>query len=186
MFRVRLTGAGVAFAAVSDVIRTPRLDLRPLRAGDLDVLAALYADPTTMQYLGGGETATREETAQWLLDAIAAHERRGYGMVAFERRDDGVVVGRGGYKWWQVEGKDHLEIGWLVDPSCRRSGYATEAGAGLRDHAFDVLDQDHVISVIRAENVASIRVAEKVGERYWRDWTTPGAVRVRLYRVDRS
>ena len=63
---------------------------------------------------------------------------------------------------------------------------ATEAGIGLREHAFHVLGWDEVISVIQPGNLASIRVAQKVGEDYWKDWSTPGGVRVRLYRVGRD
>jgi RimJ/RimL family protein N-acetyltransferase len=172
--------------AVEHVIRTPRLQLRPLRPGDLDTLAEMYSDAETMAHIGAGETATREETAEWLLNAIAGFERAGYGLMAATELFTGHMVGRCGYKLWQVDGRDHIEIGWMTHRDRTSRGYATEVGIGLRDHAFDVLDLDHVISVIQPANAASIRVAEKVGERYWRDWTTPGGIPVRLYRVDRD
>jgi RimJ/RimL family protein N-acetyltransferase len=162
------------------------LELRPLRPGDLDALDEMYSDAATVAHIGSGETATREGTAEWLLDAIAQFVRDGYGMMAATELGSGEMIGRCGYKLWQVEGKDHIEIGWLTRRDLTGRGYATEVGIGLRDHAFDVLDLDHVISVIQPANTASIRVAEKVGERYWRDWTTPGGVLVRLYRVDRN
>jgi RimJ/RimL family protein N-acetyltransferase len=44
-------------------------------------------------------------------------------------------------------------------------GYATEAGRAALDYAFEVLEKDHVISLIHPENRASIRVAERIGER---------------------
>jgi RimJ/RimL family protein N-acetyltransferase len=48
-------------------------------------------------------------------------------------------------------------------------GYATEAAMACRDHALGLLGRDRVISLIDPQNVASIRVAEKLDERYERD-----------------
>ena len=48
-------------------------------------------------------------------------------------------------------------------------GYATEAAAACRDHALGELGRDRVISLIDPQNTPSIRVAEKIGERYERD-----------------
>ena len=44
-------------------------------------------------------------------------------------------------------------------------GYATEASREALAFAFDVVGADHVISLIQANNVRSIRVAEKIGLR---------------------
>ena len=64
------------------------------------------------------------------------------------------------------------------------AGLATEQAIALRDHAFARLDVGHVIAVIQPENEASIRVAEKVGGRPWREWVTPGGQDVVLFRFD--
>ena len=47
-------------------------------------------------------------------------------------------------------------------------GYATEASREALAFAFDVVGADHVISLIQADNVRSIRVAEKLGQRFER------------------
>ena len=44
------------------------------------------------------------------------------------------------------------------------SGYATEGARAALAHAFTSLNKDRVISLIHAENRASIRVAERIGE----------------------
>ena len=44
-------------------------------------------------------------------------------------------------------------------------GFATEGARAALAHAFTELQQSHVISMIRPDNTASIRVAEKLGEQ---------------------
>lgn len=169
---------------VEVLIRTPRLLMRPLHAGDLDGLYAMYGDAEVMRFIGSGDPASREQTAEALLTSMAEYERDGYGLLATIERDTGCLVGRCGFKRWQVHGKDQLEIGWMIATEHQGCGLATEAGLGLRDHAFDNMGWDRVISVIQPDNAASIKVARKVGAEYWRDWTTPGGQKVVLYRAE--
>jgi RimJ/RimL family protein N-acetyltransferase len=82
----------------------------------------------------------------------------------------------------QLEGELELEIGWTTAREFWGNGYATEAALACRDHAFAELGRDHVISLIAPENVASIRVAEKIGESYERNVELPH-MKVGLYSI---
>ena len=55
---------------------------------------------------------------------------------------------------------------WICPASC---SYATEAAQSVRDYAFNTLRLPRLISMIDPQNVASIRVAEKLGMRYEKD-----------------
>ncbi len=50
-----------------------------------------------------------------------------------------------------------------MSPMFQGRGYATEAVTALIGYAFDTLDADVVRAFASAENLPSIRVAEKVG-----------------------
>ena len=63
----------------------------------------------------------------------------------------------------EVEGQEEVEIGWHVHRAQWNRGFATEAATACRDHCFDALGLERVISLIRPENVPSRRVAEKIG-----------------------
>ena len=56
-----------------------------------------------------------------------------------------------------------IEVGWMVDPARQGQGIATEAGRASLDWAFANLPVDEICSLIRADNAASVRVAEKLG-----------------------
>ena len=61
------------------------------------------------------------------------------------------------------------EIGWTLGREFWNQGYATEGAAACRDHALGPPGLTRVVSSIASENRASIRVAEKIGERYERE-----------------
>ena len=82
-------------------------------------------------------------------------------------------MGRAGL--WQPEGWPGLEVGWLLGRPHWGRGLATEAARAALDHAFNVVGAERVISLIRPDNHPSIRVAERLGERYERTIDVSGA-----------
>jgi RimJ/RimL family protein N-acetyltransferase len=56
-------------------------------------------------------------------------------------------------------------VGWTLRSQSWGRGYATEAAAKCIEFAFEQLHCDKVLSLIAEENVRSIRVAERLGER---------------------
>ncbi|MFB3738883.1 MAG: GNAT family N-acetyltransferase [Candidatus Velamenicoccus archaeovorus] len=47
-------------------LETDRLTLRAFAPDDLDDVAAMYADPEVVRFIGDGTAATREGSAEWL------------------------------------------------------------------------------------------------------------------------
>jgi RimJ/RimL family protein N-acetyltransferase len=62
-----------------------------------------------------------------------------------------------------IDGVDEIEIGYRMRPDYWNQGLTTEAALAVRDHAFRDLKLPRVISLIHPENIASQRVAEKIG-----------------------
>ena len=145
-------------------LETPRLTLRQVVESDLDALAAMYADAETMRFMGTGVTANRQETWRAIASMLGHWLLRGYGMWAVEERSSGSMVGRVGFI--DPEGWPGFELGWMIERSRRGRGYAPEAAAVALRYAHDVLRKERVISLIRPANAASIRVAEKIGQRH--------------------
>ena len=65
----------------------------------------------------------------------------------------------------------YLEVGWTLARDAWRQGYATEAASTAIEWAWTVLHAPRLISVIDPENLASARVAERVGMRRLREET---------------
>jgi RimJ/RimL family protein N-acetyltransferase len=155
---------GLPALATGLQLETPRLVLRQFVEADLDALAAMYADPGTMRYLGDGRTFDRAETWRAINGMLGHWLLRGYGMWAVAEKETGSMIGRVGFI--NPEGWPGFELGWIIGRSRWGRGYAPEAAAVALRYARDTLRQDRVISLIRPANAASIRVAEKIGQRH--------------------
>jgi len=65
-------------------------------------------------------------------------------------------------------------------------GYATEAGAAVRDDAFVSLELESIVAVHHPANSASRRIMEKLGMEFERDVVTTTRWPYRVYRLTRD
>jgi RimJ/RimL family protein N-acetyltransferase len=78
------------------------------------------------------------------------------------------------------------EIGWMLTRSAWGHGYATEAGAAVRDEAFVSLELESIVAVHHPANPASGRIMEKLGMEFERDVVSTTGWPYRLYRLTRE
>ncbi len=98
------------------------------------------------------------------MAARAPGEPGGWVQFSVKERGSGFLVGDVGLN--PAEGEPGvIKVGYTVAPAFQGRGYATEAVRALIAYAFDTLGADVVRAYADAENVASTRVAEKVGMR---------------------
>ena len=164
---------------------TEHLRLRPFAAdlSDLDALHEIQSDAHHMRFYP--HPFSREESRAWIERSLDRQERYGYSLWVIEDRRSGEVLGNCGPIPQVIDGVGEVEIGGSVTPRRARQGIATEAAAAWRDRCLGPLGMDHVISLIRPENVPSRGVAERIGMTVWKE-TLHGAERWLhlVYRVD--
>jgi RimJ/RimL family protein N-acetyltransferase len=144
-------------------LETERLLLRMFRETDLDAYAAMSADPEVMRYLGAGQPLTRADAWRQMAMLVGHWQLRGYGVWAVEERASGALVGRIGL--FNPDGWPGLECIWTLARAAWGKGYATEGARRALAYAFTELGLPRVISLIQPGNAASVRVAERIGER---------------------
>src|SRR5688572_19243817 len=145
------------------ILETQRLTLRHFELSDLDALHRLYNDPEIRAHFPGG-TLSLEETREELEWFLRGHpERPELGLWATVERGTGKVLGRCGLLPWSMDGRNEVELAYLIDRSRWGEGLATEAALGIIDYARDTLGLRRLISLISPDNAASTAVARKVG-----------------------
>ena len=145
-------------------LQTERLTLRRWTVDDFEPFAAMSADAEVMRFITPDGQPLSRFAAWQAFSAIVGHwHLRGYGLFAAVENATGQFVGRVG--GWYPEGWPEFEIGWTIRKEFWGKGYATEAARHCIDYAFTELNRPHLVSLILPENLRSIRVAERLGER---------------------
>lgn len=142
-------------------IETTRLVLRVPRLEDLDAMTTMMSDAETARFIGG----VMPRSVMWrvLMSLIGAWHAHGFAMFSVFEKTTGRWVGRLGP--WQPDGWPGTEIGWTISRDCWGRGYATEGAIAATDWAVDTLGWTDIIHSIAPENVASQRVARRLGSR---------------------
>jgi RimJ/RimL family protein N-acetyltransferase len=146
---------------MNHVLETERLTLREMTIDDLDFLHSMLSHPEVMRYYP--KCYSRTESEEWLNNQLNRYEKDGHGLWLVSDKDSGKPAGQVGLVMQLVNGAQQPEIGYMIHHEFWRRGLASEAAAGVREYAFEVLNKPRVISLIRPENLPSQGVAVKIG-----------------------
>lgn len=145
------------------ILETKRLYFRCLTMDDLDDLFTLYHSPDVRKYYSEGipnYEETRREL-EWIVDKC--YPKYGFGMWATIYKETGKFIGRCGLCPMDIEGNEEIEVAYMLDRDYWGHGLATEAAQAILNYGFERLGLKHLICVINPGNLASARVAEKIG-----------------------
>ena len=152
------------------VIATERLVLRELVAGDEPFLATM--------------TDSVQDPSTWLARCLMRYRRDGHGLWLALSRETGEPVGQIGLLQQDVPDVREAEVSYHLVAAARGRGFAVEGARAVVAWAF-ARGHDHVIALIRDDNLASQSVAKKLG-------MTPGELVThaglphRRWRIDRQ
>jgi len=141
------------------MLETERLLLRPPVATDFEGFADFMGDEQAAKYVGGLQA--RPIAWRSFLQIAGSWQILGFTMFSVIEKSSGAWIGRVGP--WMPEGWPGTEVGWGILPAYWGRGFATEAAVAAIDWAFETLGWEEVIHVIAPDNLASRRVAAKLG-----------------------
>ena len=151
---------------MSTVLETNRLLLRHQVIQDLDELWALYCDSQITKYIPDAPR-TREEAKEELEWHMHGHPRfPELGLWATVHKETGKFIGRCGLLPWTIDGQNEVEVAYTISRDYWGQGLATEAAQAILVYGFEKLNLTRLISIIDPENIASQRVAKKIGMKF--------------------
>jgi len=155
---------------MADEWLTERLRARPPRPADWGGYRALFRDPAIEEWLRPAPLPPfGDEDIRAMLHADELHwDLHQFGPWALLDRSDESLVGRGGLRWLELEGQLVVELPWTVASDRQGEGLAGEAAAAAVSWARTLALAD-VVALVRPQNAASLRVAEKAGLRRERE-----------------
>jgi len=168
------------------VLETKRLILRGHRLEDFGDCAATWADPVVTRYLGS-KPLTETEAWTRFLRYFGHWQVMGFGYWAVEEKGTGAFVGDIGFADYKRDIQPSIkgipEIGWVLAQAAHGKGYATEAVRAALAWGDMNFRPARTVCIVDAENLASIRVAEKCGFREYERTTYHGTAVVLFERA---
>jgi RimJ/RimL family protein N-acetyltransferase len=148
-------------------LHTPRLLIREMAMSDAEPIWTYSQHPRHRIYEPDPPRSLEafRGIVQWILNTQSERPRQYYYTVACLKDDPLALVGSVHITVRDVEHRQ-AEVGYSFNQAYWGAGYATEAAGALVAFAFRDLGMHRVFAdSIVGENVASVRVAEKLGMR---------------------
>lgn len=147
-------------------IETPRLRLSELAEDDAAFVLALLNTEGFLRHIGDRGVRSLDDARRYLREGPRdSYARHGHGLWKVTRKADGLPVGMCGLV--RREGLPRPDLGYAFLPEHTGQGLASEAGAAVLAHAFDVMHLPQVLAIVSPGNEASVRVLERIGMREW-------------------
>ncbi len=155
---------------------TPRLVLRSWIPADLAPFAEMCADPDVMRFIGDGSVRTPADAQMSIARSQESWAKHGWGLLAIECLETESFIGFCGLAEPDLLQplQPSVEIGWRLTRAAWGRGYATEAAAAVVDWAFSTVQLKRLVAVVQLDNLASHRVADKIGMRREQRTIVPG------------
>lgn len=146
------------------VFETQRLVLGRFTLDDASLLLSLNSDPEVLKYLH--EPVLQDEThvREILKTIILPQYEKNLGRWSVYTRDSNEFIGWCGLK--HRPELNEIDLGYRFIKTAWGKGYATEAARHTLDHGFRELNVQSITGRAHVENIASLRVLEKIGMEY--------------------
>lgn len=153
------------------IIETERLYLRELNINDADFFYHLNLDKDVLKYTGD-KPFVDLNSSKLFLENYDHYKKFGLGRWAVINKENNEFLGWCGLKF--SEELNEYDIGFRFFKKYWNKGYATESAKSCIEYGLGKLKLHEIIGRAMKENKASIKVLEKIGLEYNRDFDFEG------------
>jgi RimJ/RimL family protein N-acetyltransferase len=143
------------------VFETPRLFLRQFTEADAALILELNSDPEIVKYVHEPVLKTEEEAKNILVNIILPQYKNNLGRWAMHIKGTQEFIGWCGLKYRPE--LDEIDLGYRLMQKAWGKGLATEAARHTLEYGFKTLNLNLITGRAHIENIASIKVLEKIG-----------------------
>jgi ribosomal-protein-alanine N-acetyltransferase len=142
---------------------TERLRLRLFEEDDAEAYLAIASQPRVMWGHAQERPPTLDEMKEGIVKRNALWRKRGFCRGAVIELETGLLIGSVGLS--TIADTDEVEVVWTMSVESRNKGYATEAAREWLHHGLTGVGLDVIVALANPDNIASIRVMEKLNMR---------------------
>jgi ribosomal-protein-alanine N-acetyltransferase len=164
------------------ILETPRLVLREFDIDDAKSFYELNLNPNVIKYTGNSAFKDIDE-AKRFLENYSDYKENGFGRWAVINKSTEEFLGWCGLKYDKKS--DETDIGFRFFEKFWNQGFATESAKACLKYGFENLNLTTIIGRAMKENQASIKVLEKIGLHYVKDFDFDGQKGL-IYKIENT
>ncbi len=148
------------------IIETSRLILREITPDDAQNFYELNLNPRVIQFTGDSAFVSIDESKNFLQNYLD-YQKNGFGRWAVIEKTTNEFLGWCGLK--HDSEKNETDIGFRFFEKHWNKGFATESAKACLDYGFKELQLQSIVGRAMKNNLASIKVLEKIGMSYQKE-----------------
>lgn len=147
------------------ILETERVRLREFTLDDSEFILQLVNTPSWIQFIGDKKIRTLEASQEYIQNNLQkSYAQNGYGLWLMERKETSEPIGMCGLV--NRESLENVDIGFALLPIYKRTGYTYEAAKATLTYAKETLQIEKIVAITDSENVASIKLLNKIGLQF--------------------
>lgn len=164
------------------VIETSRLYLREFELSDAKNMFDLNSDKEVIKYTGDNRFSSESEALEFLA-SYNHYKIHGFGRWAVILKENDAFIGWNGLK---LNEENDIDIGFRFYKKYWGRGFAFESAKAVLEHGLNVLKIDCIVGRVIPENIASVRVLEKLGMKFKKQGLCHGIEDARIYSISKQ
>ncbi|TRX59451.1 GNAT family N-acetyltransferase [Fulvivirga sp. M361] len=148
--------------APKTILETERLSLREFEISDADFILKLVNTPDWLKFIGDKGVKSVDSAENYLKNGpIKSYKEHGYGLWLVQLKDPGTPIGMCGLV--NRATLENIDIGFAMLPEYSGLGYGFEMANATLTYAKNSLGIHKVVAITDPNNIASIKLLNKIG-----------------------
>ncbi len=144
------------------ILESQRLSLRQFSSDDAEFILELLNEPSFIHFIGDRKIRSLDGAKVYIKNGpVASYAQHGFGLYLVELKETGDFIGMCGLI--KRDTLDDVDIGYAFLPKFWSKGYAVESALAVKEYARKVVGLKRIVAITDPQNMASIRVLEKIG-----------------------
>ena len=166
-------------------IETERVILREFRMKDAPAIFDFGSNAEVHRYTGDAMLKSVDEAENIISEVFFDdYKKYGYGRWAVYYKPDNKVIGFAGLKY--LPELNETDIGFRILPEYWGNGIMSEASREILKFGFENLKLNRIIGVVMPQNIASFKVLEKIGLKFYKSDFYESTEKYNWYKIEKD